>query len=117
MVSWVFVNMASGDDGLLPDGPKPSPEPMLTYHQLLDTHKHISMALNSKFIILILISGNAIENVYKLWILTHKKLEMYGCVLSTVATDVLVLKHQAITVHSTDWIFTVLDQFHTQILQ
>ena len=29
---WVFVNIGSGN-GLLPDGIKPSPEPMLTYHQ------------------------------------------------------------------------------------
>ena len=34
--------------------------------------------------------------------LTHKQLETHGCVLSTVATDVLVLKHQAITIHTAD---------------
>ena len=28
--------------------------------------------------------------------LTHRQLEMHGCVISTVATDALVLKHQAI---------------------
>ena len=31
------------------------------------------------------------------YILTHKQLEMHGCVLSTVAADALVLKHQAVS--------------------
>ena len=35
-------------------------------------------------------------------VLTHKQLQMLGCLLSTVATDVLVLKHQAISTHSAD---------------
>ena len=34
------------------------------------------------------------------FLLTHKQLETHGCVLSTVATDNLVLKHQAISTHS-----------------
>ena len=34
--------------------------------------------------------------------LTHKQLEMPGCMLSTVATDALVLKHQALSTHSSD---------------
>ena len=34
--------------------------------------------------------------------LTHKQLETYGCLLSTVATDALVLKHQGISIHSAD---------------
>ena len=35
--------------------------------------------------------------------LTNKQLEMHhGCVLSTVATDGLVLKHQAINIHTAD---------------
>ena len=34
--------------------------------------------------------------------LTHKQLETHGCVLSTVAADGLVLKHQAISIHSAD---------------
>ena len=33
---------------------------------------------------------------------THKQLEMHMCVISTVATDALVLKHQAISIHSAD---------------
>ena len=34
--------------------------------------------------------------------LTHKELETHGCVISTVAPDALVLKHQAISIHSAD---------------
>ena len=37
-------------------------------------------------------------------ILTPKQLEMHGCWRSTVATDDLVLKHQAISIHSADYI-------------
>ena len=32
--------------------------------------------------------------------LTHKELEMHGCILSTVAIDALVLKHQTNSIHS-----------------
>ena len=35
-------------------------------------------------------------------LLTLKHRETHGCVVSTVATDVLVLKHQAISILSTD---------------
>ena len=38
-------------------------------------------------------------------VLTHKQLELHGCVLSTVVTDALMLKHQAISIHSADLIF------------
>ena len=41
---------------------------------------------------------------------------MYGCVLSFVGTDVLVLKHQAISTHSADKILIVLDQIYAKIL-
>ena len=34
--------------------------------------------------------------------LTHKQLETHGCVLSTMATDALVLKYQAISIQSAD---------------
>ena len=44
--------------------------------------------------------------------LTHKQLELHGCILSTVATDGLALKHQAISIHSADWIFIVFHRFH-----
>ena len=34
--------------------------------------------------------------------LTHKHRETHECVVSTVATDALVLKHQAISIHNAD---------------
>ena len=43
--------------------------------------------------------------------ITLKHLELQGCVLTTVATDALVLKHQAISNHSAD---KISDQFLTQ---
>ena len=48
--------------------------------------------------------------------LTPKHRETHGCVVSTVATDALVLKHQAISIHNADETFMVLDQFHIKIL-
>ena len=35
---------------------------------------------------------------------------------STLAADALVLKHQAISTHSADWILIVLDYFHAESL-
>ena len=46
----------------------------------------------------------------------HKKLEKHGCILSNVATDALVLKHQVISTHNANKIVKVLDQFHTKML-
>ena len=43
--------------------------------------------------------------------LTHEQLETHGSILSTVATDALVLKHQIISIHSAD-----LDQLHWKFL-
>ena len=37
-----------------------------------------------------------------LHLLTHKQLEMHGYLYTTVATDALVLQHQAISIHSAD---------------
>ena len=48
--------------------------------------------------------------------LTLKHREMHGCVVSTVATDALVLKHQAISIHNADLTFIILGQFHITIL-
>ena len=48
--------------------------------------------------------------------LTLKHRETHGCVVSTVATDALVLKHQAISIHNPDYTFIALDQFHMKIL-
>ena len=44
-------------------------------------------------------------------LLPHKRLETNECILSTVATDALVLKHQAIRIHSADQMSIALDQF------
>ena len=38
-------------------------------------------------------------------------------VLSTVATDALVPMHQAISIHSAEWIFVVLDMIDTEIVK
>ena len=46
--------------------------------------------------------------------LTRKQLETYECILSTVATDALVLKHQVISIVSNDWLFIVLEHFCTK---
>ena len=40
-------------------------------------------------------------------LLTPKQLEMHGCVPSTVAIDILVLKYQAISTHTAEQIFLV----------
>ena len=45
---------------------------------------------------------NQMKNVCLQKTLTLKHREMHGCVVSTVATDALVLKHQAISILSTD---------------
>ena len=46
---------------------------------------------------------------------THKQLETDGCVLSTVATDALVLKHQAISSYRADYIFIVSAHFQAKL--
>ena len=48
--------------------------------------------------------------------LTHKWLEMHGCILSTVATDALVLKQLAISIHSADLMSIVMDMFKKKII-
>ena len=40
--------------------------------------------------------------------LIHKQLEMLVCVISTLATDALVLKHQAITTHNANSLVSVM---------
>ena len=50
-------------------------------------------------------------------VFTHKQLETQGCVkllvpVSTVAADGLVLKHQAISIHNTDWTPILSDLYH-----
>ena len=48
--------------------------------------------------------------------LNHKKQEMHERILSIVATDALVLKHQATSIHSADQISIALHQFQIIIL-
>ena len=38
----------------------------------------------------------------RFYVLTHRQQEMHRCILSTVATDALVSKHQGISTHSAD---------------
>ena len=49
-------------------------------------------------------------------LVTHKQLEMHGCVFNTTATDAVVLRHQASSIHSAEEIFIALVGFHTKIL-
>ena len=44
------------------------------------------------------------------------ELETHGCVLCTVATDALVLKHQDISIHSAEQMSIALNQFQPKIL-
>ena len=46
-------------------------------------------------------------------LLTHKYLETHEFILNTAAIDFLVLKHQAISIHNADSMFSVWDQFYT----
>ena len=52
---------------------------------------------------------------YQMSIKTPKLREIHGCILNTVATDTLVLKHQAISIPSVDKSFIVLDHFTPNI--
>ena len=47
-----------------------------------------------------------------LHVFTHKQLEMHASVVNTVATDVLVLKHQAISIHSAEYIYLYIYSFN-----
>ena len=42
------------------------------------------------------------KKLKNLKMLTPKKLEMHGCVVSTVTADTLVLKHQTISIRNAD---------------
>ena len=44
-----------------------------------------------------------------------KHRETHGCIVSTVASDTLVLKHQAISIRNADLTFIVLYQIHIRI--
>ena len=105
---------------------KPLPEPILPYCHL-DPKEDISVRFNSKFRSFHSRKCTWKISSAKIWsanpiewdtdsTLTLKHLETHGCVVSTVATDALVLKHQAISFLITDKTFNLLDQFHMKIL-
>ena len=48
--------------------------------------------------------------------LTLKHRETHGCLFKTVATDALVVKHQAISIHSVDKYLLYLSAFTPQYL-
>ena len=48
--------------------------------------------------------------------LTPKHRETHRWVVSTMAIDALMLKHQAISIHNADYTFIFLDQFYRKIL-
>ena len=50
------------------------------------------------------------------WLLSPQQLKIHRYAVSIVATDALMLKHQAISNHSADKVFIVFDQFHTKTL-
>ena len=59
--------------------------------------------MNVVFIFAITVWGNGLGPAHHQAItLTLKHRETHGCVVSNVATDVLVLKHQAISIHNAD---------------
>ena len=68
---------------------------VLTLHDTPDVNISIIFALHP-----ILVT----ERLLALWPfrLTLKHRETHGCVVSTVTTDALVLKHQAISIHNAD---------------
>ena len=53
--------------------------------------------------VLIDVDGKVLINAFiQRFFLTHKQLEMHRYIIRTIATDGLVLKHQAISIHSAD---------------
>ena len=54
------------------------------------------------FLYVVILLYHFTKPVVLLQLLTLKHRETHGCVVSTVATDALVLKHQAISILSTD---------------
>ena len=47
-------------------------------------------------------SSRAVSDTFIVWRLTLKHRETHECILSTVATDALVLKHKAISILNAD---------------
>ena len=61
---------------------------------------------------------NSIANALELCLfsLTPKQLELHGCILSTGATDTLVLKDQTISTHNADKMSLRLSSFMLNIV-
>ena len=59
---------------------------------------------------------NSIANALALclFLLTPKQLELHWCILSTGATDTLVLKDQIISTHNADKMIIAFVQFHAK---
>ena len=62
----------------------------------------ISYWLINKYIVITLIRRQIQKVILMQFPLTFKHRETHGCVVSTVATEALVLKHQAISIHNAD---------------
>ena len=67
-----------------------------TLVQVMDWHQLGDKSFSKSMILSLLM------NIFSFHELTRKQLERHGYILSTVATDVLVLKHQAISNYSAD---------------
>ena len=78
---------------------KPLSEPMLPYSQLDPKNKIHKFSFKE---IHLKMSAKWQPFCLCLSVLTLKHRKTHGCVFSTVATDALVLKHQAISIHNAD---------------
>ena len=86
--------------------------PALIYTTLI----HTCVANMYQLMLYKILCGNLFDIWFGLPCLTHKHLETDGGAMSTVATDVLVLKHQAISIHSGDLLFIAPLDIHTKML-
>ena len=55
------------------------------------------------------------RSLWKELCLTHNHLEKHRCIISTVTTDVLVLKHQAISIHSANLVIDVSELYFDHV--
>ena len=76
--------------------------------------KTLSRALLFRAILCIM--GALITKLLQYDCLTPKHRETHECVVSAVATDAPVLKHQATNIHNADETFIVVNQFYINIL-
>ena len=115
----ILASTISGN-GLFPDVSKSLPEPMLINHRKVLRHSHLGNFTKMPKISILDMNLGIINSILQPHSpganeLTLKHQETHGCAVSTVATDALVLKHQAISIHNADWTFIVLDYFHVKI--